>query len=403
MPIVTVYDNTYSRANGTFFTNAPQTFEPKTIDGWRTQFGDSEPNWIFAGIDWNSGTSISIGNTTKTTVTKNGDEYSQTYTINPFYNSLTDLSYAVNNETLVSQTNIAYSLSQFLLLSGDALSADLYAGGDYIYGGAGPDVLFGYAGDDYLSGGAGNDILNGGYGFDTLDGGAGIDTALYTFSSQNYVVSQIPNTTNTIIGFAAGANEYLKDVEKIQFYDKTVSTEEASFKGYYTAVSDESILPTWRFYNTRDNAFFYTADRSEAENVLAKSIPSDAESSDTTWPYIYQGSTFDAASVRGGNVTSIHRFYNVETGHHLWSIDPNEIEFIKQKWDSGEWSYKYEGTSFYVYASDPNPNSDAVGEQVYRLYNPEEGRHFYTADMEEVNTFQLTGVWQLEGVAFWGE
>ena len=119
--------------------------------------------------------------------------------------------------------------------------------------------------------------------------------------------------------------------------------------------------------------------------------------------YFYQGSSFNAASVSSNSTRAVHRFYNIDTGHHLWSIDPAEIDLIKSKWDSGEWAYKYEGTSFFVYSSDPNPNDEAIGEKVYRLYNSELGRHFYTADSEEVGEFQLTGQWILEGVAFWGE
>ena len=403
MPSLRIYDTDYSRNNQIFFTNAPSIFEAGTISDWKAQFGNEQPKFIFADIDWNSGETITIGNTTRNTVTKGDTKYTQSYTINGFYNTLAALSFGVNDETIVSHTNLAYPLSQFLLLSGDALKENLYAASDYIYGGSGPDVIFGYDGDDYLSGGEGNDILNGGLGVDTIIGGGGVDTALYYYDSQNYTVSKLPDSDITIIGFAGGFNEYLQSIEKVQFADKTVITADARFFGFYTEVANDSVLPIWRYYNTRDNAFFYTADRAEAENVLIKSIPTDDTSSSSSWPYVYQGSTFDAASTRGNNVTSIHRFYNVDTGHHLWSIDPNEIELIKSKWESGEWAYKYEGTSFFVYASDPSPNNDNVGEKVYRLYNSAEGRHFYTADENELSNFQLTGAWTLEGVAFWGE
>ena len=56
-----------------------------------------------------------------------------------------------------------------------------------------------------------------------------------------------------------------------------------------------------------------------------------------------------------------------------------------------------------MYSSDPTPNS--VGEElaVHRFYSPSLNRHFFTGDTEEVNLIQLTGIWNYEGVAFYGE
>ena len=80
-------------------------------------------------------------------------------------------------------------------------------------------------------------------------------------------------------------------------------------------------------------------------------------------------------------------------------MDPNEIANIKNTLPS----YNYEGPSYSVYTSDPNPSDPNIGELVYRYYNSTTRKHFWTADAEERNLIQLTGVWVEEGPAFWGE
>ena len=76
---------------------------------------------------------------------------------------------------------------------------------------------------------------------------------------------------------------------------------------------------------------------------------------------------------------------------------------IKGKIASGEWPFNYEGTRFSVYSGDPTPNFQGDEIAVHRFYSDTLNRHFFTADAEEVNLMKLTGVWDYEGIAFWGE
>ena len=316
---------------------------------------------------------------------------------------ITDIVYSENGALSERYENFLMKPESMLFYGDtDLLGEYIFQYDDTIIGSSKGERIYGYAGNDYINSGPGDDELNGGYGTDRLIGGPGNDTAIYNFEQRNYVVSRLPNSNEVRIMFAGGGEEILSEIENIRFADLTVNTSESRFLGWYTDLDQGTKNPVYRFYNTRDNAFFYTADSAESATVLTNSLPSSS-SGDTSWPYVFQGSTFSAASTSTSNTTTIHRFFNVDTGHHLWSIDPNEIAFIKSKWESGEWSYRYEGTSYRVYSSDPNPTDPNIGEKIYRLYNSAEGRHFYTADVEEVNQFQLTGVWQLEGVAFWGE
>ena len=256
------------------------------------------------------------------------------------------------------------------------------------------------------------------------NGGSGNDLLRIDIDRSDFLLSQSPMSQDIIVMAKNGAAYRLINIESLEAGGNTVDLDNIKYLGD-TSFDYNSLgaKPVYEFYNNSSNAYFYTADLSERNTIIARSSKSEngsvniqsAESlissySETvaatnagSWSYFYQGSSFNAASSIGGKTTAIHRFYNVDTGHHLWSIDPNEIALIKSKWESGAWPYRYEGTSFYVYSADPDTNNSSIGEEVFRLYNSDTGRHFYSADTEEVGLMQLTGQWSLEGVAFWGE
>ena len=52
-----------------------------------------------------------------------------------------------------------------------------------------------------------------------------------------------------------------------------------------------------------------------------------------------------------------------------------------------------------------NPTPGYVGQEiaVHRFYGPTLDRYFFSADQAEVDRIELTGVWNYEGIAFWGE
>ncbi|MDC1268579.1 hypothetical protein N8Z76_02470 [Gammaproteobacteria bacterium] len=257
-----------------------------------------------------------------------------------------------------------------------------------------------------------------------INGGGGEDTVSVDTNFSEVLVTRNPISQNITITGKNGATYNIVNVETLKIGEETINIDNLDYLGE-TAFDFNSWgdKPVYEFYNASSDAYFYTADISERNTILLRSIKSDsgsaeiqsAESTNSSytetvnatnlgkWQYFYLGSSFNAASTNNAKSIAIHRFYNVDTGHHLWSIDPNEIALIKSKWESGEWSYRYEGTSYNVYRADPDPRNPAIGEEVYRLYNSNTGRHFYTADIEEIGLLQLTGQWSLEGVAFWGE
>ena len=236
---------------------------------------------------------------------------------------------------------------------------------------------------------------------DKFIGGAGFDSRDYAFSSKNYVASKGSNGEIEVISYS-GATEILLGIEQIKFKDKSIDAKELSYLGTFTGVSESNLQAIHRLYNTRDKAFFYTADAGEKNWIISKSTPNSASTDENSWPYVYQGSTFEKAHTYSGSI-SLHRFYNTETGHHFFTASQDEADFVKGKGDSGEWPFKYEGVAFKVYANDPTPNSQGSEIAVHRFYSSGLNRHFYTANQNEVDEIKLTGQWIYEGIGFWGE
>ena len=195
----------------------------------------------------------------------------------------------------------------------------------------------------------------------------------------------------------------LGDTELLSFRDIEVDTGSLNYWGKVSSVDPASESPIYRFFNTRDDAFFYTSSAAEKNMIRDKS--SVEKNNIGEWPYVYQGSTFEAAHsyLDSDQVAPVYRFYNTDTGHHFFTTSEAEADMIKAKIASGEWPFNYEGTRFSVYSGDPTPNSQGDVIAVHRFYSPTLNRHFFTADAEEVNLIKLTGVWNDEGIAFWGE
>lgn len=295
-----------------------------------------------------------------------------------------------------------YASSDILKLSGAAFYQNAFAGDDSINGGDGPDVLFGWNGDDKIYGNGGDDFLSGGGGVDQIFGGPGIDTAIYSYDSGDYLVSRAPsNGAFTVMFKAGGTTEYVHwDVEKFQFRDVTVDATKLPYYGTWSAEKTGSVESVYRFFNTRDKAFFYTTSTFERDMILDRS--SVSRDNVDEWPFVYQGTTFEDAHTYKGGV-ALERFYNTQTGHHFFTISQPEAEMIKGKIAAKEWPFVYEGKTFSVYASDPTPGTQGQEVAVERFYSPTLNRHWFTSSTEEINQIRLTGIWNDEGVAFWGE
>lgn len=97
---------------------------------------------------------------------------------------------------------------------------------------------------------------------------------------------------------------------------------------------------------------------------------------------IKKGDTVQPVTNTGGNVK---RYYNEKTGEHFLAFE-GEGKALKSPW-------KDEGTAFKA------PTGGTVA--IYRFFNPNTGFHMYTASFKEAQNLQDNG-WNYEGVPFFG-
>ncbi len=79
----------------------------------------------------------------------------------------------------------------------------------------------------------------------------------------------------------------------------------------------------------------------------------------------------------------VHRFYQYEKGFHLYTSDANEIAVIQEQSAAGTLSYNYEAEKFTVLADNKDTLTGAIiagAKPVYRFFNTETGSHLYTMD-----------------------
>ena len=315
-------------------------------------------------------------------ITQVGEE--QTSTISPlFAGSFSDNNYSIDISELINTDSIVNILfkEKFVRDQHDNSSLDFYR------------IVLGSKNDDRL-------ILD---DASYYVGGEGIDTGVLTYDKGDYVVSRLTRNDQTLILSKDGQTKIYvdSDIEKIEFRDSTIETKDASYWGEYSSFTDTSELPIYRFFNTKSNAYFYTVNFSEKNTVLENSSVSRDNSNE--WSYVFQGASFEAAHSYPSSAVPLFRFYNTKTSYHFFTRDPNEAETIKAKSASGEWSFNYEGVAYQVYGSDPNPKTVSEEIAVHRFYSPTLGRHMFTANLNEVAEIKATGIWNYEGIGFYGE
>jgi hypothetical protein len=274
--------------------------------------------------------------------------------------------------------------------------ANRYLGGD--------DNLIGNAGPNVFYGGAGRDRIQAGAGADLIDGGAGVDTSVYReLAHSDYVVTRLSNGT-VFVSTRDGSTDRNTNVENLEFSDGTLPVSSIAYLPGYTAVADSAVQPVYRFYNSRDKAFFYTASAAERDMIIRESTDPSFNPGNGLWPYFYQGATYEQAHSSAGSVP-VFRFYNFNTGHHFFTTSVAERDMVlKESSDPnfgqpGLWPFNYEGEGFRAFASPAHKDATPV----YRFYSPGLDRHFFTGSAEEAAQIRLTGQWNDEGIGYWGE
>ncbi|MDR1013241.1 MAG: glycoside hydrolase family 73 protein [Lactobacillales bacterium] len=85
----------------------------------------------------------------------------------------------------------------------------------------------------------------------------------------------------------------------------------------------------------------------------------------------------------------VHRLFNPHDGLHHYTIDENEVEYLKQQ------GWSYEGKAFRCCKKDK-------GMPMYRLYNQKTGHHHFTINSYERDRMIADG-WGYEGIAWYVE
>ena len=309
---------------------------------------------------------------------------------------------------------------------------------DYLTGGFGTEGLFSYGGQDTLEGNSGDDIY-----FVDVEKSNG--SKIYDVNGQDYlIVAKSENLQNlsedlffdpyfdlrspTIyedsqielyfpvagtIGLDKidnhlvidinrdGLAELENDVTIFDFFDgsgrATVrAVEEINNLGSYDIIEffvnsaqeqlkDEDFGENtiYRFYDANSGVHFYTSDKNERNYVY-----------DRLDNYTYEGASYTGIDPSAEIESfAVYRFYNQDSGTHLYTIDENEKNVVRQELDN----YSYEGEAFFAY------NFQVEGSiPVYRFYNSNTGSHFYTpsAIERDVVIEELSNL-QSEGIAYY--
>ena len=316
---------------------------------------------------------------------------------------------------------------------------------DYLQGDAGDDSLFGFGGSDTLVGGVGDDIyfidLETGRDSQIIDSEGTIDdlyivarnTDLQTladnFNSDSFlelranpdiygdaaialstpqagIIGLEKEGTNLIIdinrdGFAVPQN----DLTIVDFFDESGGVGNGQVERINNILNPEEIinlvansakeqfknendsdLTVYRFYNSSLGVHFYTNDKFERNYIF-----------DNLDNYTYEGASYLGVELstaeNSQNQVLVHRYFNQDSGTHLYTTDSQEREVIERELDN----FSYEGEVFAAYA-----NSVAGSIPIYRFYNPTTGAHFYTPSaIEQEYVANELANFREEGIAYY--
>ena len=137
-----------------------------------------------------------------------------------------------------------------------------------------------------------------------------------------------------------------------------------------------------RFYQFDDGFHFYTADDNENNVIQAQSEAGNLQ-------YEYEGESFAALASNKDSLTGeviedakeVFRFYNTDTGAHLFTMDVNEKNYIVENLDN----YTLEGVAYYAFTE---AQEEVETIPVYRMLNGQTNTHLLTVDTNEVNYIQ---------------
>ena len=178
------------------------------------------------------------------------------------------------------------------------------------------------------------------------------------------------------IEWSSGIVQNITDVDA----DQIISIVEPIVKETIPAVLSVDLTEVHRFYQYEKGFHFYTANDNESSVIRTETAAGNLS-------YEYEGKSFRALASNLNTITGeiiegaeeVYRFFNNETGAHLFTMFDAEKEYIENTLDN----YSYEGVAYHAFKSE---KSDTI--PVYRMLNGDTGTHLFTSDSNEVNNIQ---------------
>ena len=184
---------------------------------------------------------------------------------------------------------------------------------------------------------------------------------------------QTAGTSDTYVPATSAEGDVQYKVAVISDASGKTTESEAVTVSVSKPIEPEPAGSMYRLYNPNSGEHFYTADATEAGNVVKAG-------------WRYEGVGWKAPATSD---TPVYRLYNPNAGDHHYTLSAEEKDHLV----SVGWSY--EGIGWY--------SDDAKAVPVYREYNPNAvaGAHNFTTDRDEDNMLGYAG-WSQEGIAWYG-
>lgn len=143
-----------------------------------------------------------------------------------------------------------------------------------------------------------------------------------------------------------------------------------------------STVDVHRFYQYQIGSHLYTTDANEIDYIIEESTAGNLT-------YQYEAEKFTVLADNKDALTGeaiegvkpVYRFFNTQTGAHLYTMDENEKSFIEANLPN----YSAEGVKYHAFEFEP---ADIETIPVYRMLNADSGSHLYTIDQNELNYIQ---------------
>ena len=251
---------------------------------WTPDSGETTVNGVGQGQPGNAGDAASDRNKIFLTLW-NGDGKEATYDFSAYHNgvqiNLNPGQYSTASTTQLAQlgTDQYARGNVFNALQYQHDSRSLIANA---VGGSGDDVIVGNDADNVLEGGLGNN---------TIDGGGGYNTALYEVYRQQAVIALASNGSMDVS--FQGGHDSLKNIEALQFKDKTITTGNMPWIGLTdtTASSSSEVAmddPAANSPSYLHAQYIYAGSHSQAMSTSIANV------------FIHSGSGDDAIQVSSG-------------------------------------------------------------------------------------------------------